>query len=97
MERSEIRGGIDASRKSRITLRSIRAPTGAPPPLFFEAKEFVALVGKPRARMRRENESARAIRPRFAGADKISPRRSLAKFPRCARRVLAPGGPTPSA
>jgi hypothetical protein len=25
MERSEIRGGIDASRQSRITLRSIRA------------------------------------------------------------------------
>ena len=34
------------------------APTGAPPPfIFFEAKEFVAVVGKPRARARRENES----------------------------------------
>jgi hypothetical protein len=34
---------------------------------FFEAKEFVALVDKPRAHMRRENESARTIRPREAG------------------------------
>jgi hypothetical protein len=30
MERSEIRGSIDASRQSRITLRSIRATFAAP-------------------------------------------------------------------
>ena len=51
-----------------------RGPTGqlrlfgAPPPfIFFEATEFVALVGKPRARGRRENEIVRAIRPRYRG------------------------------
>jgi hypothetical protein len=44
------------------------APTGAPPPfVFFEAKVFVAFVGKPRTRVRRENETARAFRPRDAG------------------------------
>src|SRR5580704_6276918 len=41
---------------------------GAPPPFFFyEAKEFVALVGKPRARVRRENESAFLSAPAIAG------------------------------
>jgi hypothetical protein len=37
MERSEIRGGIDASRQSRITLRSIRA-TALHPPLQGEGR-----------------------------------------------------------
>src|SRR6202040_252754 len=36
-------------------------------PLFFGGKSFVALVGKPRARMRRENERARIIRPAKRG------------------------------
>ena len=47
-----------------------RGPTGqlrlfgAPPPLIFlEAKAFVALVGKTRAQVRRENESARFTLP----------------------------------
>ena len=34
-------------------------------PLFFGGKTFVALVGKPRAQVRRENERARTIRPRY--------------------------------
>jgi hypothetical protein len=43
-------------------------------PLFFlEAKEFVALVGKPRARERRENESACHLLIR-AARDSFSPR-----------------------
>src|SRR5580693_10520627 len=37
MERSEIRGGVDASRQSRITLRSIRA-TALHPPLQGEGR-----------------------------------------------------------
>jgi len=36
-------------------------------PYFFGGKSLVALVGKPRAQARRENESARAFRPREAG------------------------------
>src|ERR1700722_2273943 len=41
---------------------------GAPPPLiFFGGKSLVALVGKPRAQVRRENEAACTIRPREAG------------------------------
>src|SRR6202043_3606374 len=36
-------------------------------PYFFGGKTFVALVGKARARVRRENERARIIRPREAG------------------------------
>ena len=48
MERSEIRGGIDASRQSRIALRSIRATTltSSPPGLtrrsMLSARMFVA-------------------------------------------------------
>ena len=34
---------------------------------FFEAKEFVALVGKPRARVRRANEGAFLSAPALAG------------------------------
>jgi len=36
-------------------------------PLFFGGKSFVALVGKTRARVHRENGIARAIRPRDSG------------------------------
>jgi hypothetical protein len=46
-------------------IRCVARPHGTVAPFrrsaslhFFEAKEFVALVGKPRARVRRENESA---------------------------------------
>ena len=41
---------------------------GAPPPLiFFGGKSFVALVGKTRAPVRRENEIARFTSPRTRG------------------------------
>src|SRR5580704_19405728 len=36
-------------------------------PYFFGGKAFVALVGKPRAQVRRENGSACTIRPRVSG------------------------------
>src|SRR6202035_4050576 len=55
-------------------IRCVARPHGTVAPFrrsaslhFFEAKEFVALVGKPRARVRRENESACTIRPRDSG------------------------------
>ena len=36
-------------------------------PYFFGGERFVALVCKTRARVRRENEIARAILPRYRG------------------------------
>src|SRR5580698_5065878 len=42
-------------------------------PYFFGGKSFVALVGKTRARVRRENEIARAFRPRYRGGGWSAP------------------------
>jgi hypothetical protein len=67
-------------RRKASALRSARAasddaansfaPSGALPPLIFlEAKDFLPFVAKARMRVHRENDFARAIRPREAGEE----------------------------
>ena len=66
--------GLRPKRRGMATSAAWRGPTGQlrlPAlrlPSFFEAKEFVALVAKPRARVRRENEIAVTIPCRGAAA-----------------------------
>ena len=69
----ESRGGAPKGERAAISARLCSAEHGHGRcafsalrlPLFFGGKRFVALVGKTRARVRRENEIARAFRPRY--------------------------------
>jgi hypothetical protein len=80
----ERRGGAPKGERAAISARPCSAEYGHGRcafsalrlPLFFGGKSFVASVGKTRARLRRENESARTSAPALAGTDEARCRMS---------------------